>query len=263
MFYKKYDSFYGNIKDNNFIAITYENNEDTQTINLIKLFEKNGYNYRILGLGENWNGWYGRCKIYESYIKNNLDDDTYVLICDGRDVLINENFNEFFSKAKKIYEIHNKIIFGAETCCCNGIQHFNKDNNQQTNDELKEKLLSYFKKRAYDILPNYKHNFFYLNFGLSFGKAKDYKKLFQDMNIKLNDDDQGLVASLLYNDTNKFYLDYNQEIFSNSIGECPFEYNEKLKKFKNTRIDSYSSILHFPGKNFDCYNKIKDKLLES
>lgn len=182
----------------------------------------------------------------------------YVLICDGRDVLINEHFNEFFSKAKKIYEKHNKIIFGAETCCCNGIHHFRKENDTSTDDELTEKVKLFLKNRTFEKIPNYKNDFFYLNFGLSFGKAKDYKNLFDEMNIKENDDDQGLATALLYNDTNKFYVDYNQKIFSNSIhNNCPFEYDEQLKKYKNTKTNSYQSILHFPGKNFDCYNRLK------
>jgi hypothetical protein len=238
----------------NFIAITYDNsNTLTNTENLKTLFEKKNYNYIILGKGEKWNGWYGRVKAYSKAINdiydNNYDNDNYILLCDGRDVLINENFDEFFEKAVKLCKKNNqKIIFGAERHCCAGNSGINNNN--------------YYKDIMKDIAKNKtQYDYYYLNFGLIFGKIDNIKIFLDTIDIKPNDTDQSLaVIEFCNNNNDKYTLDYNQELFSNNSGECKLEWDFNLKKFKHTVTNTFPSILHFPGGNWDCYKKCCEKL---
>ncbi len=246
--------------NNNFIAITYENTNDENTKKLIQLYNNFKYNYKVLGIGLNWDGWYGRAKIYEEYL-NTLDDDKYVLINDGRDVLINQDFNIFFDKAKKIYERENKLVIGTELNCCAGLDTLNQDDITDKSKPIIEIFKEFMEKECYKKIPDYKHNYFYINFGLLFGKAKDFKQLFIDLNIKPGLDDQALTQQLFYKNPNKFYLDYNQELFSNMVYFCDYEWDIKNKMILHTKTNTHPSLLHFPGKNISCYNKTYDKII--
>lgn len=250
------DNFEEDISKNNFVTVIYENTEGTTTTNLIKLLKKFGYNYRIVGFGNEWNGWYGRLQNYQKFV-NMIDDDVYVLFCDGRDVLVNTNYSDFIEKAKNMYK--NKIIFGSETHCCNGIENLREESMDQ-NIPIKDIYVKYMEDLAHKTINNYKYKYFYLNFGLIFGKAKDFKHFFKALNIQPGDDDQGLATRELYRNPDLYQLDYNQELFSNMIHTCDYVWDESKKMFKHTITGTYPSILHFPGKNFECYNKILDKL---
>ena len=156
--------------DNKFIALVYENEEDTSTTNLVKLFEKFDYNYKIVGKNNKWEGWYGRTQEYLKQL-NNLDKESYVLICDGRDVLINQHFEVFFKKAVDMYNKYNTIIFSSELYCCNGENHFPVEPNTDNLDNNKDIFMKFMKEQAYKVIPDYKYEFYYLNFGVMFGKV--------------------------------------------------------------------------------------------
>ena len=247
-YFKRRESFESN---NIFTAITYDNSDTpTNTDNLKKLFEQKGYNYKIVGKNTQWKGWYGRVKEYLTAVDDiyKYNDDQYILLCDGRDVLINGNYKNFIKKAIKLYNKNNKtIIFGAERHCCAGNSGIN-------NDDV-------YKKRMEDIAKNKtKYNYYYLNFGLIFGNIKDIKNLFETMNIQPGDTDQSLAVVEFCKNPHKYSLDYNQELFCNNSGECNLEWDDNKKKFKHTITNTYPSILHFPGGNWDCYKECAKKL---
>ncbi len=247
---------------NNFIAITYENTNDDNTKKLIELYNKFKYNYKVLGIGLKWEGWYGRAKTYQEYI-NTLNDDKYVLINDGRDVLVNEEFNSFFDKAKKMYERENKLVIGTEFNCCAGIDTIDKDNFEDKSKPVIEIIKEFMKNECYKKIPDYKYDYFYINFGLLFGKAKDFKQLFVDLNIRPGIDDQASTQYLFYKNPERFYLDYNQELFSNMVYFCDYEWDNKMNMITHTKTKTYPSLLHFPGKNTSCYNKIYEKIINN
>ena len=91
--------------------LTYENKENTSTKNLIYLCKKNNFDYKIIGQNKEWNGWYGRTIEYINAL-NSIDENKYVVLSDGRDVLINEDCSSFLNKAINLYS-NKKIIFGA------------------------------------------------------------------------------------------------------------------------------------------------------
>ncbi len=260
--------FYKNKKDisehfennNNFIALVYENEENTPTTNLVKLFEKFNYNHKILGKNAKWEGWYGRTQEYLKEL-NNLDKESYVLICDGRDVLINQHFDIFFKKAVEMYNKYNTIIFSSELYCCNGYDHFPVEKNNENFDNNKDIFMKFMKEQAYKIIPDYKYDYYYLNFGVMFGKVKDAINIFTSIEIKPGQDDQGLTQRLFYRNPNILHLDYNQELFTNISYACDFDWDEELKQYKLKKTNTYPSILHFPGKHFSCYDTIKEKLI--
>jgi hypothetical protein len=236
--------------DTNFMAITYDNSStQTNTDNLKNLFELKGFNYEIVGKNEAWNGWYGRLNAYLKKINTIDNKDYFILLCDGRDVLINENFDDFFTKATSIYyKNNNSIIFGAERHCCEGNAGINND---------------YYKNAMIQIgKPKTNYDYYYLNFGLIFGKITDIKVLFEKLNIQPNDTDQSLMVMEYCKNPNKYHLDYNQELFTNNSGECKLIWDDNVKKYKNETTKTFPSFLHFPGKNWDCYKNCANKIFE-
>ena len=105
--------------DVDFLAISYENDKnEIHTSNLINTFKKFNYPYKMVGYGEKWNGWYGRTMAYKNKLLE-LNPETYILQCDGRDVLINRSCKDLISTALKLCK--NKIIVGTETWCFTGM----------------------------------------------------------------------------------------------------------------------------------------------
>ena len=203
-YFKTREYFEQNI---NFTAITYENSvTPTNTENLKILFENGGYNYKIVGKNEKWDGWYGRLTEYAKEIDKiyNSNNEHYVLLCDGRDVVINEKYDIFIKKAIELYNKNNKtIIFGAERHCCLGNHGVNSD------DKYKNIMRDIAKDKT-------KNDYYYLNFGLIFGRVSDIKTLFEILNIQPGDTDQSLAVVEFCNNPHKYSLDYEQELFSNN-----------------------------------------------
>jgi len=248
-------SFKDGFDTSSFIALSYDNSTiPTNTENLEKLFEKNNYNYKIIGKGKQWEGWYGRTQEYLLYINDILEegnDNYYVLLCDGRDVLINENIDDFIEKAKNICKRTNKsMIFGAERHCCAGNGGIN------SNDDYKNKMIEIARDKT-------KYDYYYLNFGLLFGKVSDIKTFFDKIDVKPGETDQSLAVVEFCNHHDNYHLDYDQEIFSNNSGECKLTWDDDKQKFRHSVTNTYPSILHFPGGNWDCYKSCALKLFEN
>jgi uncharacterized protein YxeA len=250
--------------NNDFIAITYENDaSEKNTNNLIRMFEKNGYNYKVLGNGEKWDGWYGRLNAYNNYIKT-LDPGTYILLCDGRDVIVNENYRTFINKAINMYE-ETKIIIGTEQQCCTPLNNDVYRAKSIKEGENVEKIYKqYMKEKG---LEKSDKDFYHLNFGMMFGKASDFINLFKLMDIKPGNDDQSLAYKLYYENPDLFLPDYNQELLSNAAHKWGFFslnntcfFNWSGNRWINTITSTTPSIIQTPGKNWDCYNKLLNKL---
>lgn len=263
----KYEKYENNEK---FILITYETDSKNPHLqNLINQMDKYNFNYIILGNNEKWDGWFGRLKKYQEYI-DTLDNNTYILLCDARDVLINNKTSSIFlQKAKELYKKNNnKLIVGTEEGCCTGDENNIRHRSYKIPDKsisLHQEYRNHMEKKTYEIDPNYKHKFYYLNFGLLFGRAKDFKNIFNKMNIQPGEDDQLLLQKLYYEEPELLYPDIKQELLSNSLvnGDCSYEYNDENNSFINKKTDTYPYIIQTPGKNWECYKKIANQIIDN
>jgi len=261
-----------------FMVVSYETDKDDIHVdNLTRMLQKNNYNYKVLGNGEKWRSWYGRALAYEKYL-DQLPPDTYVLLCDGRDVLINEDSNTFISKAISMRSKYgNKIIVGTEpTCCVGNLDSVYKASNIEENNI--DFVINYMKQQEDNAKSkNVTNKFYYINFGLLFGTAKELSQLFKLINVRENLDDQALTHKIFYENPDLLFLDHNHELFSNAShfqgkearvtddtynnNMCYFFWDNYNNKFKNTITNTYPSIIQTPGKNWDCYKMLAKKLI--
>ena len=235
----------------------YENSTaPTRTQNLTKLLEKFGYNYVILGGGEKWNGWYGRMKTCLTYL-NTLDDEKYILFSDGRDVLVGEDATTFSERAIQLYnEKGGKIIFNGETLCCVAGKEF------KGTQEEKETYFEEIRKFFEGIQPEPAPPLYTLNYGLAFGKVRDFKKMFYIMDLKPEEDDQGvLIQKIMNGEFANYALDYENSLFGIMFDKPP-EWDPVKKQFSNPTTKSFPAFLHFPGKSPDYDNCAKVLLQE-
>lgn len=242
----------------NFIVVTYDNKPylETNTKNLIESIKKYNYNFHILGENDLWTGWYGRFKSYQNYIST-LDKNEYVLICDGRDVLLNnQSSEEFMKKATSLCNIDEKIIFGAERhCCCDIPERYGRLPSMDNNETLKDVYKNFMEKQVYKDIPNYKYDYFYLNFGVFFGKVENILSMFSNLNMGKNLDDQGMSYIYFYKNPETIYIDANQELIGNN-GHNDCHLVLENNKFKNIKTNTYPVLLHFPGDGHKCYETV-------
>ena len=74
-----------------------------------------------------------------------------------------------------------------------------------------------------------------------------------------------------YKDNNRFYLDYNHELFSNTELDlssnielrCNLKWDDKIEKVIKITTNTIPSFLHFPGKNKICYDHIIKQLFDA
>ena len=243
--------------DQSITVALYENSKKpTRTQNLEKLLNKFGYNYVVLGKGDEWKGWHGRMQTCASYL-DTLDDEHYILFSDGRDVLVGEDATTFSERAIQLYnEKGGKIIFNGETLCCVAGKEF-----KGTKDEKE----AYFDKiRAFfeEIQPKPAPPLYTLNYGLAFGKVRDFKEMFRVMDLKPEEDDQGvLIQKIMNGEFTNYTLDYENSLFGIMFDKPP-EWDPIKKQFSNPTTKSFPAFLHFPGKSPDYDNCVKVVLRE-
>lgn len=258
-----------NMSTNNFLVLTYDNDINVPNVqNLVKLLDKNNYKYKILGNGEKWNGWHGRLNTYIKFIET-LNPDTYLVVCDARDVLINENCETFITKAKKEY--NNKLIFSTEPNCCTGLTGYDENTQNYISDKNKHMNSSnaigiYKEYMRYIAVENSGQDYYcYLNFGLQFGKVKDFLKIYKLMNIQPEQDDQSLAYKILYDHPELAELDYKNKLFSNANSERinfseDFIWDNNRSKWVVTKTGTIPSFIQTPGKYWEAYYLLLEKL---
>lgn len=261
---------------NDFLVVCYETDiKDEHVQNLIKMLEKNNYKYKIIGNGEKWTSWYGRAVGYMKFLKT-LPPNTYVMLCDGRDVLVNEDSNTFIDKALRLRQLHNnQIIIGTEPGCCTGnLSAPYKAYNIKPGEDFVQKYMEQQRNNA--ASKGVTNDFYYINFGLMFGTANQIYNFIQMLDIKPGLDDQALSHKIYYEQPDLLFLDHNHELFSNAshvnfgrviIKEnenlCYFKWDPATNTFKNSVTNTHPSIIQTPGKNWNCYKYLIKKLLEN
>lgn len=214
--------------------------------------EYNNIECIVIGMGEKWGGWIWRTQKYLEYI-DTLDPNEIILLTDATDVIFIDNADQILSK---FINNGSKVIIGAEPACCTGIY---------SSGSLRYKAEQTLKER----IPNNRYRF--PNGGLMIGYVKDISKLLRE-NSDDTDDQAGYLDKFL-NNTSLFTLDHNANIFGNIPNMNPYvrvsddpSYDEMVYwenindngciKLRNKIHQTSPCVLHFPGKNWDHYNKV-------
>lgn len=194
-----------------------------------------GYNYKVLGFGDEWNGGNmakgpggGKKIIYlQNFLKTYDGKCKYIVFSDCYDVIALQNPKLLFEKYKKYF--NNKIVFSAEKFCW-------------PDDNLKDKY------------PQVDNDFKFLNSGGFIGSVEQIKKLVEK-SILPSDDDQLYYTHRFLENQENIVLDYEGKIFQTLSGCSISDFHFDLSKsvFKN-KFGNIPSLLHGNG-------GAKDKML--
>ena len=235
-----------------------------------------------------WKGWGHRMRTYFDYFHNNtngngtyLTNDTFVVMFDGRDCIFQKPWNVVVETLIRAYhQVNQRIIVGTEIWCCTS-----KMNNHLYRlpgmaegvgcggyyvQFMRNQSRIAFEQRIQGKVGNFSESpFKYLNAGMIFGRVGELRELLEDVKPFLGGpfwDDQAKLTQLFYKNASRFYLDYDQQYFSNSDGTnvmwwmpghgCFYHYNETLKSFVNNLTNSNPVLIHTSGRHWPCYNKI-------
>jgi hypothetical protein len=197
-------------------------------INMKNSLEKFGWNCTILGLGQKWQGWITRMKLYSEFAKSQ-SSDTIVVFVDAYDALTVRNSEGF----QALFESFNSdIVVGAEFDCggnCVPVTNWwsvHKDINN-TNGNL------------------------YVQGGCIVGRAHALAKMYDwCIDMKFCDDQIGIAHFINNHSQSNIFLDYNNKFaFHDNFGSTgKFSINES-----NIIVAERGSLLtepyfiHFPS----------------
>lgn len=191
------------IKDHNKldpIVITYDNNPSANTFKYLETLEKNKWNYKLIGVGEKWNGYMSKMIGYTKELAERFENkeeeearNRIYVVTDARDVLClksPENFAKIFESKNPNGD--NKLVVSMELFC---------DGNTNVPDDYVGKqcvsLKKYWDYHGVSPLPSRK----FVNSGLICGKAEvllDFYKFVLE-NRDLHKDDDQLALGLFMN----------------------------------------------------------------
>lgn len=275
--------------DNSYRTVSSSGQKNDQLHRFQHINDILGVDYVILGEKERWRGFSSKINSYNQFLNGgtgngSLSNDTYLFIVDSRDVIFNQPWNISMEKLTRQYLLSGKrIMVGTEPCCCKKMMnHGMYQEPGMTPDKCPRGCGHLFKEKMHNISliaareGNYSPTpFQYINSGTIFGQVWNMKDLFRDMAFSLESvyyDDQARLTQLFYRQSDRFWLDYRQDFFSNSdrlnsvywvptnpIG-CFFAWNPASGSFMNTVTRSNPVLIHTSGKHWECYNLIYDKL---
>ena len=171
-----------NIKNDNFILLTIATDRNNWLDDWENTAKKWNYNYKILGLGEKWNGFETKINLIIDF-SSKCDPNKLICIVDSYDLIIAGPQKELVDKFNKY---NKKIVVGTEDVC--GPNCFRTDIPVTNN------------KR-----PN-------INGGFIIGKAKDINYLYKNVLQLCSYDDQVGIAKYAKANSDDFYLDSEQSM---------------------------------------------------
>ena len=213
-------------------------------INSCKVY---GLKYKIMGLGEKWNGGNmsagvgGGQKInFLMQTLSTIDEEQLILVTDSYDVIMTSNSEEIIKKYKT-FQI--PIVFAAESCC-------------------------WPNKNLASIYPSSPTANKYLNSGGFIGKVKDIKKILPLNTISSNSDDQLYYSNkFLSQDGEKLIkLDYNCDIFqclNNAESELEILYGKSRIKNKITNTEPCQIHGNGPQSRKNYLNRLESYLMKN
>ena len=228
-------------KEQKILVISYENTDNENANKLRLMLEKRNFPHIFIGKGDTWVGFGTKIHAYAESIKD-IDDETFVVLVDSRDVLVNGTPSELVERLKEFDEKHeNKLIVGAERGCCV----------QSTTEDMRK----WVEEQQVDKENPFRH----LNSGLVAGRAKVFKRIYP-YGMGKKEDDQTHLIKWWMNHPEDIVLDYDQKIFSNAhiwdnnmkMG-CPYTLDSPATNKKKP------IFLQTPGKYWECYNKLYER----
>ena len=96
------------------LVITYDNAPTDQTRFLLKTLLANGWDYKIIGTGEKWEGFISKLNGYLNFL-NTLPKNKLVIVSDARDVLCVRSPKAFF---EAFSTFKSNLVVSAELFCC-------------------------------------------------------------------------------------------------------------------------------------------------
>lgn len=266
------------IKRRDILVVLYDTNlNDKNVQKYIKTLNYFGYRYKIIG-DEKWKGFGKKIKSLE-YFLNTLPQGQVVVISDARDVFVSRKSEDLLRNYKKL--ANGKVLVSTELGCCEdarqnrppgSIRLLNGEVNRLpvSDPSATEKWVQAYTKLASETHGDKKWKWVNPNAGLYMGRVGDILKMYRMMNIvEENEDDQSVLSEIILQNPEMFVLDHLSDIFSSSFkwdpsseeiyGGCYYAKNEK-GLIKNLIFGTHPYFLHFPGKHFDCYDKIYEML---
>lgn len=197
---------------------------------------KNNIDYKILGLGDEWEGFQSKTKYFckeiteiSNNINNNVHDDYIIILCDSFDLFFNATNDEILKKYMNITN-NKKILIGSESYCkgnCYNKQNICFNNTKTTNEE----------------------KFPYINSGFIMGNLNMLSNACKYLiKSKINDDQIAWGYYRAFN-CNKVILDYNSEMVLNLAYEDIDKYELKYIDYRvfNVTKNNFPCAVHLPG----------------
>ena len=186
-----------------------------------------GYHYEFLGRNKEWQGFNSKIKLYNEALAHTKEP--YTILVDCNDLFICASSDELCNKFEALKK---DLIVGGER-----IPHYPSNGN-------KNDIFKYFE--------NIKHSDqAYPNSGFIMGKTDKLKQLMElHMGYK---DDQVACFDTIYHNKMNLSIDYNITLIGNVPNyrqiksEEDYEFNNKLRRYKNIQSGEYPAVLHFPG----------------
>ena len=200
-----------------------------------------GYNYEIVGRNTKWSGFKTKIISFKEALERTTEP--YAALTDCKDVFFTAPSEELM---KKFLEMGKELLVGGES-------NFHCPKSTIPKETLRE----YFEQKQESV-----HRF--PNSGFIMGKTK---KLLELMTIHLAyQDDQTACFETIYQNKMPLEIDYQTKI----IGNIPnvfgkntntFEFDERLRRFKNKDSGEYTCVFHFPGAYYSLMCKFYSSII--
>lgn len=204
--------------------------------NLKNSLEMWNYTYKILGLGEKWEGFIHKQKSVLNFLNSYTGGEEIIAVIDGYDVLVCGSPEEVCLKYFKLTG-NKKILFGGEKFCFS-----------YNGTPLR-------KYERYNVFSTRK----YLNGGICIGNKSDIVKMFTWMinySIKTGIlDDQKIACKYANIFEKRIIVDIHSEVILNTITSID---ENNFKKNGSNRVISLSQkpcFIHFPSIKSDNYSR--------
>lgn len=206
--------------------------------------ENNGYEYKLLGLGQKWRGFEMKMELYKQELSNL--GNRIVIVCDSYDIVFLENRKTILDKYHAL--ANDKVVIGLEN--------------------LKDSFCDFSTICIPEIIKKcniINHNFLgfkYINSGFIMGRADQLMGIFQFMiDHKLKDDQYGLFKWILNDNCDKCYFDTDLNFVFNYFPDTfPIKYDEDIKLIDNGKVlvknrttgtEAKPSAVHIPAQYID------------
>ena len=166
------------------IVITYDNAPTEATHYFIRTLEQQGWQYKLIGEGDKWEGWVTRMRAYRKEL-DALTEDQIVVLSDARDVVCVRSPKAFIDG---FHSFKKDIVVSMEITCGGRIDVPDKDLYADPPVRNCRPLMDYWKYHNVTKLPNRR----FVNNGLVAGTVKALKIQLDWVLVRFGDDQVGM-----------------------------------------------------------------------